>query len=205
MQYDGSEILGSGVPVSGAAASNNDPMDYQAWWNSLSDDQRMTYITSSDGSNRRAKAYQGYLDSFKFYNNGGQDYDGHSGSDITGKDSYSYGSTDYSGFDQASWTLEQQWKLDEAERQFNSAEAQKTRDWQQYMSDTAVSRAVADIKKAGLNPWLALNGGSLGSASTPSGATASSSSGSSKMPHNYLVQLITAVISSAAGVLKGIL
>lgn len=114
-------------------------------------------------------------------------------------------STDVTGYDQAAWALEQQWKMDEAERQFNSAEAAKNREFQREMSDTAISRAVADIKKAGLNPWLALNGGSLGAASTPSGSSASSSSGSSKVPENYLVKMLTAVISSAGSILKALI
>lgn len=113
--------------------------------------------------------------------------------------------TDVTGYDQAAWALEQQWKMDEAERQFNSAEAAKQRAWEKEMSDSAISRAVADIKKAGLNPWLALNGGSLGAASTPSGASASSSSGSSKVPENYLVKMLTAVISSAGSILKALI
>lgn len=52
---------------------------------------------------------------------------------------------------------------------FNSLEAQKARDWQQMMSDTAYQRAMRDMKLAGLNPVLV---GSLGGASTPSGASA---------------------------------
>lgn len=61
---------------------------------------------------------------------------------------------------------------------FSAAEAQKGRDFQQMMSDTAYQRVVADLKKAGLNPILAVN---QGSASTPSGFVGSgfSSSGSS--------------------------
>lgn len=61
--------------------------------------------------------------------------------------------------------------------QFSSDEAAKNRAWQKMMSDTAYTRVVQDLKNAGLNPILAV---SQGSASTPSGSSASgfSSSGS---------------------------
>lgn len=58
----------------------------------------------------------------------------------------------------------------ERSNEFNSAEAQKNRDFQLYMSNTAYQRMVEDLKKAGLNPMLAyMNGG----ASTGGGSTAS--------------------------------
>lgn len=51
----------------------------------------------------------------------------------------------------------------------NAAEAQKNRDWQEKMSNTAYQRAAADLAAAGINPTSA---SSLGGASTPSGAQA---------------------------------
>lgn len=58
----------------------------------------------------------------------------------------------------------------EKNRQFNSAEALANRQYQTEMSNTAYQRGVADMSKAGLNPYLAY---SAGGASTPSGAVAS--------------------------------
>lgn len=76
-------------------------------------------------------------------------------------------------------------------QEFNSAEAQKTRDWQEQMSNSAYQRAVNDMKAAGLNPALMYGNG--GAESTPSGATASSGGGGIGSAAN--------IISSAANLI----
>lgn len=92
-----------------------------------------------------------------------------------------------------------------AQQIFNSAEAQKNRDWQEYLSNTAHQREVADMLAAGINPVLSVTGGS--GAAVGSGATASSSIPSSAhmgqvdMSQNgSIVSMITGLASAAAAV-----
>lgn len=68
----------------------------------------------------------------------------------------------------------------QAAMNYNSAEAAKNRDWQEMMSNTSYQRAVADMRKAGINPILAFGSGANG-ASTPSGAQGTISSASMGM------------------------
>lgn len=84
-------------------------------------------------------------------------------------------------------------ELTGAEREANefaSNEAQKTRDWEQQMSDTSYQRAVADMQAAGLNPALLYGSGANG-AVTPSGPSASSVSPSSGSSLSDILQLLS--------------
>lgn len=59
-------------------------------------------------------------------------------------------------------------------RVFNANEAQKQRNWEQYMASTQYQRAMSDMKAAGINP-ASLSGVNAQPSSVPSGASASSS------------------------------
>lgn len=98
----------------------------------------------------------------------------------------------------------QQTSADKA-AQFESAEAQKLRDWQERMSSSQYQRAVADLKKAGINPILAAQ--YLNGASTPSGASASgfAASGSSASASQTSAHKAEVDLNSAAKIITAYL
>ncbi len=74
--------------------------------------------------------------------------------------------------------IQRDWQVKQNQKamDFNAAEAAKSRDWQEYMSNTAHQREIKDLKAAGLNPVLSAMGGN--GAAVTSGATASGVSSS---------------------------
>lgn len=85
------------------------------------------------------------------------------------------------------------------EADFNAAEAQKNRDWETQMSNTAVQRRMADLQAAGFSPLAMF--GDVQAGSTPSGGAASAHSSAAQAKDTFTPVLkgIVAAIGGIAG------
>ena len=88
-------------------------------------------------------------------------------------------------------------RLQQEANAFSAEEAQKNRDWQEEMSNTAIQRQMNDLQAAGLNPALAAN---YSGASTPSGSYASAQAAQVK-PAGLDLSGLTSAMNSASNLL----
>lgn len=85
-------------------------------------------------------------------------------------------------------------------RKFQREESQLQRDWYEEMSNTAYQRAMADMRKAGLNPILAYSQG--GAASSATGISAGSAASINSPGGDTLTSVLSAIadlFSAATG------
>lgn len=173
------DIALGNVRTNSGLSVNSGPMSYNEW---IHQPEQAHFAYSPGGSEQ---AYQDYLKGFAT-----DEAAGLNGFDVT-------------GYSQAEWEFQKQQELLAEQRAYNSAEAEKNREFQREMSNTAYQRAVKDLEAAGLNKWLAVTGGNGASASTPSGSSATSSSGDASSPNPRIyIEMIKALASMMNSALK---
>ena len=100
-----------------------------------------------------------------------------------------------------------QLEMQRIQNEWASSESQKSRDFAKSMFDamnewnSAKSRRER-IEEAGLNPYVMLNGGSAGTASSTSANTVSGASGSGGTPYQYTPTNMIGDVASFAGAMK---
>lgn len=87
----------------------------------------------------------------------------------------------------------------EAAMRFSSSEAEKQRQYETEMSNTAYQRSMADMQKAGLNPILTAAGG--GQASTPSVSAQQGVKASGSNSSSAAASIITSALKALTSIL----
>ncbi len=85
---------------------------------------------------------------------------------------------------------------------FNAGEAQKQRDYDERMSSTQYQRAITDMKKAGINPVLAVQHGASfagGSSATSGGSRTASGNTSFYGADQSMANLFSSILKFGAG------
>lgn len=108
---------------------------------------------------------------------------------------------------QGSKNRKHQLEMQRIQNEWASSESQKSRDFARSMFDAtnewnSAKNQRARLEEAGLNPYLMMNGGSVGTASSTSANTVSGSSGSGGSPYQYTPTNIIGNVASYAAAMK---